>query len=239
MISPHHITQAVERAQQALSIAQEKPSPKGQGGGSSNVEPPMPLPAGVISAKRELRDMLLDWVGLVSEGLAVVAHCDPTEASMLTWLGSGERADHLAAHEAAQDFLDELTEVTKQIEAPYAPRRFKAYIGNYGGGAVYVREGQDTVELADGTTVPVLEIRDTNTDIVLNKTGTALQVSRIIKAYFGFDIEPKKIKDAERYDRKKAEGGKLEHIRTDNGAYVYKVEDVLNRLCLKHFSPKT
>src|SRR5699024_4582980 len=120
-----------------------------------------------------------------------------------------------------------------------APRGFKTYIGNYGGGAVYVREGQDTVELADGTTVPVLEIRDTNTDIVLNKTGTALQVSRIIKAYFGIDIGPKKIKDAERYDRKKAEGGKLEHIRTDNGANVYKVEDVLNRLCLKHFSPKT
>src|SRR5699024_11459180 len=49
LIAPRHITQAVERAQQALNIAQEKPSPKGQGGGSSNVEPPMPLPAGVRS----------------------------------------------------------------------------------------------------------------------------------------------------------------------------------------------
>src|SRR5699024_2912383 len=155
VISPHHITQAVERAQQALTIAQEKPSPKGQGGGSSNVEPPMPLPAGVISAKRELRDMLLDWTALVSEGLAVVAHCDPTEPSMLAWLGSGERADHLAAHEAAQDFLDELAEVTKQLESPYLPRAGKKYIGNYGGGAVYIREGQRTVELADGTEVPV------------------------------------------------------------------------------------
>src|SRR5699024_1450120 len=106
LIAPRHITQAVKRAQQALNIAQEKPSPKGQGGGSSNVEPPTPLPAGVISAKRELRDLLLDWTALVSEGLAVVAHCDPTEPSMLAWLGSGERADYLAAHEAAQDFLD-------------------------------------------------------------------------------------------------------------------------------------
>ena len=240
MIQAHHIAQACERTLQALLIATEKPSPKlSGGGGGSSIEPPMPLPAGVISAKRELRDMLLDWVGLVSEGLAVVAHCDPTEPSMLAWLGSGERADYLAAHEAAQDFLEELTEVTKQLENPYIPRRTKTYLGDYGGGAVYVREGQRTVELPDGTTVPVMEIRDANTQIVLDRTGTALQVSRIIKAYFKFDIEPKKIKDAERYDRKKSGGNKLEHVRIDDGAYVYKVEDVLNRLCSKEISPKT
>src|SRR5699024_6701092 len=199
----------------------------------------MPLPAGVISAKRELRDLLLDWTALVSEGLAVVAHCDPTEPSMLAWLGSGARADYLAAHEAAQDFLEEITEVTKQLEAPYLPRAGKKYIGNYGGGAVYIREGQRTVELADGTEVPVIDVNNTNADMVLSKTGTALQVSRIIKAYFKFDVDPKKIKDAERYDRKKTGGTKLEHVRIDDGAYVYKVEDVLNRLFAKEISPKT
>ena len=240
MISAHHIAQACERTLEALLLATEKPSPKlSGGGGGSSIEPPMPLPAGVISAKRELRDMLLDWVGLVSEGLEVVAHCDPTEPSMLAWLGSGERADYLAAHDAAQDFLEELTEVAKQLENPYIPRRTKTYLGDYGGGAVYVREGQRTVELPDGTTVPVMEIRDANTQIVLDRTGTALQVSRIIKAYFKFDLDPKKIKDAERYDRKKSGGNKLEHVRIDDGAYVYKVEDVLNRLCSKEISPKT
>ena len=240
MINPHHITRACERTLEALLLATEKPSPKlTGGGGGSSIEPPMPLPAGVISAKRELRDMLLDWVGLVSEGLEVVAHCDPTEPSMLAWLGSGERADYLAAHDAGMDYLDELEGITRQLESPYLPRAGKKYIGNYGGGAVLVKEGQDTVELADGTTVPVIDIRDTNTDMVLNKTGTALQVSRIIKAYFKFDLDPKKIKDAERYDRKKSGGNKLEHVRIDDGAYVYKVEDVLNRLCSKEISPKT
>ena len=240
MISAHHIAQACERTLEALLLATEKPSPKlTGGGGGSSIEPPMPLPAGVISAKRELRDMLLDWVGLVSEGLEVVAHCDPTEPSMLAWLGSGERADYLAAHDAGMDYLDELEGITRQLESPYFPRAGKKYIGNYGGGAVLVKEGQDTVELADGTTVPVIDIRDTNTDMVLNKTGTALQVSRIIKAYFKFDLDPKKIKDAERYDRKKTGGNKLEHVRIDDGAYVYKVEDVLNRLCSKEISPKT
>ena len=241
MIAPHHITQACRRTQDALLIATEKPSPRPDngGGGGSSIEAPLPLPVGLISAKRELADWLQDWCSLVRDGLQIVATYDLDEHSRLEWLGTGERAEFLAQHDAGMDFLDEITVLTRQLESPYLPRAGKKYIGNYGGGAVYVREGQDTVELADGTTVPVLEIRDTNTDIVLNKTGTALQVSRIIKAYFKFDVDPKKIKDAERYDRKKTGGDKLEHVRIDDGAYVYKVEDVLNRLCSKEISPKT
>ena len=231
MIQPHHISQAVERAQQALNIAQEKPSPKGQGGGSSNVEPPMPLPAGVISAKRELRDMLLDWVGLVSEGLAVVAHCDPTEPSMLAWLGSGERADYLAAHEAAQDFLEEITEVTKQLESPYLPRAGKKYIGRHGGGDVYVRDGQTEVTLENGETHRVASIRAFNASQMLEREGTASEVANIIKAFFGHDITPTRIHDTQKNDKRKKEGAKLEPLRTEGKKHIYRVWDVLNRLC--------
>ena len=240
-MTPHHITQAVRRTQDALLIATEKPSPKPQngGGGGSSIEAPLPLPVTLISAKRELADWLVDWCSLVRDGLQIVATYDLDEHSRLEWLGTGERAEFLAGHEACLDFLDEITTLTRQLESPYLNRPNRKYIGNYGGGAVLVKEGQDTVELADGTTVPVIDIRDTNTDMVLNKTGTALQVSRIIKAYFKFDLDPKKIKDAERYDRKKSGGNKLEHVRMDDGAYVYKVEDVLNRLCSKEISPKT
>ena len=231
MISPHHITQAVERAQQALNIAQEKPSPKGQGGGSSNVEPPMPLPAGVISAKRELRDMLLDWVGLVSEGLAVVAHCDPTEPSMLAWLGSGERADYLAAHEAAQDFLEELTEVTKQLESPYLPRAGKRYLGWHGGGDVYVRDGQTEVTLENGETHRVASIRAFNASQMLEREGTASEVADIIKAFFGHKIEPKQITMTRADDERRNRDVKLQSVRRDGNSHIYRVWDVLNRMC--------
>ena len=239
MIQAHHIAQAVERAQQALTIAQEKPSPKGQGGGSSNVEPPMPLPAGVISAKRELRDLLLDWTALVSEGLAVVAHCDPTEASMLTWLGSGERADHLAAHEAAQDFLDELTEVTKQIEAPYLPRAGKKYLGWHGGGDVYVRDGQTEVTLADGTVERVETVRTWAAHHVLEWAGTAQEVSRAIKDYFGHDITPKQVQQAQKDDKRRGNDNGLVPVSVRGREYVYRVRDVLNRIKLKEKSQKT
>ena len=239
MISPHHITQAVERAQQALNIAQEKPSPKGQGGGSSNVEPPMPLPAGVISAKRELRDMLLDWVGLVSEGLAVVAHCDPTEPSMLAWLGSGERADYLAAHEAAQDFLEEITEVTKQLESPYLPRAGKKYIGNYRGAALYAREGQRTVELPSGDTIPVIEAKDAAADRLLTYEGSAEKVALIIETYFGHEIKPKRITKAADNDRRNNKPNPLTPTQTVGRNHHYKVEDVLNRFFRKENSPRS
>ena len=240
-MNAHHIFQACERARQALLVAEHKPSPRGEsgGGGGSTIEAPTPLPVTLISAKRELADWLVDWCSLVRDGLQIVATYDLDEHSRLQWLGTGERAEFLAAHETAQDFLDEITQITRQLESPYLNRPNRKYIGNHGGGAVFIREGQRTVELADGTEVPVIDLNNTNTDMVLSKTGTALQVSRIIKAYFKFDLDPKKIKDAERYDRKKSGGNKLEHVRIDDGAYVYKVEDVLNRLCSKEISPKT
>ena len=239
MISPHHITQAVERTQQALIIAQYKPSPRGQGGGSSNVEPPTPLPAGVISAKRELRDMLVDWVGLVSEGLAVVAHCDPTEPSMLAWLGSGERADYLAAHEAAQDFLEEITEVTKQLESPYLPRAGKKYIGNHEGIALYAREGQRTVELPNGDTIPVIEAKDAAADRLLTYEGNAEKVALIIETYFGHELKPKRITKAADNDKRNNKPNPLTPTQTVGRNHHYKVEDVLNRFFRKEISARS
>ena len=239
MISPHHITQAVERAQQALRIAQEKPSPKGQGGGSSNVEPPMPLPAGVISAKRELRDMLLDWVGLVSEGLEVVAHCDPTEPSMLAWLGSGERADYLAAHDAGMDYIDELEGITRKLESPYLPRAGKKYIGNHDGVALYAREGQKTVELPSGDTIPVIEAKDAAADRLLTYEGNAEKVALIIETYFGHELKPKRITKAADNDKRNNKTNPLAPTQTVGRNHHYRVEDVLNRFFRKENSPRS
>lgn len=231
MIGPQHIIVACRKAQDALILSQHKPSPKMDIGGGTTIEPPMPLPASIISAKRELRDMLLDWVGLVSEGMQVVAHCDPTEASMLDWLGSGERADYLAAHEAGMDFLDELTVVTKSLESPYMPRAGKKYIGNYGGGAVFVREGQREVTLADGETHQVADLRAYNAAHMLDMEGTASDVANIIKAFFGHNITPKQIKDAQYNDKRQRRDTPLQALRKDGNAHIYRVWDVLNRLC--------
>ena len=240
MISAHHIRQACERTLQALLLASEKPSPKlTGGGGGSSIEPPMPLPAGVISAKRELRDMLLDWVGLVSEGLEVVAHCDPTEPSMLAWLGSGERADYLAAHDAGMDYLDELEGITRKLESPYLPRAGKKYIGNHDGVALYAREGQKTVELPNGDTIPVIEAKDAAADRLLTYEGSAEKVALIIETYFGHELKPKRITKAADNDKRNNKPNPLTPTQTVGRNHHYRVEDVLNRFFRKENSPRS
>lgn len=233
MIAPHHITQACRRTQDALLIATEKPSPKPQngGGGGSSVEAPLPLPVTLISAKRELADWLADWCSMVRDGLDVVANYDLDEHSRLEWLGTGERAEYLAGHETAQDFLDEITVLTRQLEAPYLPRAGKKYIGNYGGGAVYVREGQTEVTLQDGETHQVANLRAYNAAHMLDMEGTASDVANIIKAFFGHELKPEKITIAHRNDKTRKEGKRLEPVRTEGKKHIYRVWDVLNRLC--------
>lgn len=238
-MNPHLIVQAIERTQTALMIATEKPSPKGSGRGSSSVEPPTPLPVGIISAKRELRDILLLWVDLVSDGMDVVANCDPTEDSMLNWLAGDERATHLATHDAALDFLEELTTVTKQIENPYSPRFGRKYLGYHGGGDVYVKEGQTEVTLADGTIERVDTIRTWSAQHVLDWTGTAQEVAKAIKDYFGHELTPKQIANARDKDARRAKEGGLKSLRKIGKDHVYRLGDVLDRLVTKELSPKT
>lgn len=239
-MSPTLIQQACERALIALTIATTKPSPRGDSsGGGGAIEPPLPLPVGIISAKRELRDVLLLWTDLVSDGMDVVANCDPTEASMLTWLAGNERATFLAAHDAAGDFLDELTTITKSLENPYLPRFGRKYLGHHGGGGVYVKEGQTEVTLADGTIERVDTIRTFNANAMLQQEGTASEVADIIKGYFGHTITPKRIHETQKNDRRKTEGDKLEQVRTEGKNHIYRVWDVLNRLGQKEKSAKS
>ena len=232
-MNPLHITQAVRRTQDALLIATEKPSPRPDngGGGGSSIEPPTPLPVTLISAKRELADWLVDWCSLVRDGLEVVATYDLDEHSRLEWLGTGERAEYLAQHDAGTDFLEEITALTKQLENPYLPRAGKKYIGNYGGGAVYIREGQQTVELADGETHNVTDLKAYNAAHMLDMEGTASDVANIIKAFFGHDITPKQIANTRDKDQRRSNDDGLKSLRKEGNAHIYRVWDVLNRMC--------
>ena len=228
MIEPRHIRKAIERTVNAIAISQEKPSPKMDIGGGSTIEPPTPIPVSVISAKRDLKDMLADWVDLIADGAEVVKTCDPNDLSMLAFID--RKADWLAEQDVAVDFLDELTVVTKKIEQPHLPRAGKKYLGYYGGGDVYVRDGQQEVTLANGEVHRTATIRAFNAANMLEQEGTASEVADIIKAFFGHEVTPTRIHDTQKNDKRKTEGAKLEPLRTEGKKHIYRVWDVLNRL---------
>ena len=165
------------------------------------------------------------------DGLEVVATYDLDEHSRLQWLGTGERAEYLASHDAGQDFLDEITVLTKQLESPYLPRAGKKYIGWHGGGDVYVRDGQTEVTLENGETHRVASIRAFNASQMLEREGTASEVADIIKAFFGHKIEPKQITMTRADDERRNRDVKLQSVRRDGNSHIYRVWDVLNRMC--------
>src|SRR5699024_7690829 len=146
---------------------------------------------------------------------------------------------YLAAHEAAQDFLEEITEVAKQLESPYLPRAGKKYIGNYRGAALYAREGQRTVELPSGDTIPVIEAKDAAADRLLTYEGNAEKVALIIETYFGHEIKPKRITKAADNDKRNNKTNPLTPTQTVGRNHHYKVEDVLNRFFRKENSPRS
>lgn len=232
-MNPTLIQQACERTLIALTIATTKPSPRGDSsGGGGAIEPPLPLPVGIISAKRELRDILLLWTDLVSDGMDVVANCDPTDTSMLEWLAGNERATFLAAHDAGMDFLEEITTITKSLENPYQPKQIRTFLGIHGGGEVHVKENQKTVELEDGTIEHVESIRAWNADAMRQAEGTAKEVAEMIWEFYGQYIKPRLIADTRNNDanpRSKKEH-KLESIRKEGREHIYRVQDVLDRL---------
>src|SRR5699024_5025851 len=137
----------------------------------------------------------------------------------------------LAAPEAAPDSLEELTEVTKHLETPSLPRAGKRYLGWHGGGDVYVRDGQTEVTLENGETHRVASIRAFNASQMLEREGTASEVADIIKAFFGHDVKPQRIILAHKNDKRKQSGPRLESVRQDGNSHIYRVWDVLNRLC--------
>ena len=241
MIQPHHITQAVRRTQDALLIATEKPAsrPQNGGGGGSSVEAPTPLPVGLISAKRELADWLQDWCSLVRDGLQIVATYDLDEHSRLEWLGTGERAEFLASHEAGMDFIEEIAVLTKALENPYLPRAGKKYWGNHEGQAIYIRDGQREVTLDNGNTVPVITMKDAAADRLLTYEGNAEKVALIIETYFGHELKPKRITKAADNDKRNNKPNPLTPTQTVGRNHHYKVEDVLNRFFRKESSTRS
>ena len=230
MIEPRHIQQAIERALNALAIATTKPGSRGgvRVSGGTN-EPPMPISEGIMWGKRLLHDRTMSWASMIGEEQQIVVNADFDDVSMLCWLH--KQAHHLAAHDEAQQFLDEITEAVKLIESPYNPRIVKRFKGIHGGGELYVKEDQQLVELEDGRVEHIESIKAWNRDEVRLYEGTAKEVAEMVWEFFDEYVDPRRISTTHRNDNdpRSKVTQPLTAIRMDGKNHIYRVQDVLKR----------
>lgn len=216
------IRKVCDQVHDALALAEVPPRTTGAGTGKAGSRPPMP--AHILDAKRDLKNQLTSWALLISDEAECVIDCDDDSLSIAAWIY--QKADWLAAHELAPDFVDEISTTLRRITDAYIRRDERIFCGIHAGQRIWAKPGQSTVTLPDGTVEQVKTLRAEMAARYLDHRGRAGDVAAIIRIFFGIDITGQWITATAANDRKRGRADPL--TPTTDGTYV--VRDVLDRL---------
>ena len=228
-MSAARIKSLMDSVHDALSIAEHPPAPRGGQSGSVSASRP-PMPVAILDAKLDLKQKLVSWALMVSDEAEVVITCDDNSYSIAGWIYT--KADWLAEHPALDDFLGEIEECVKTLRAPYRSRADLEYCGEHQGEKVYVRRGQTTAVLPDGTVERVSSLKAWSHAQMLDVIDTPKRVAEIASVIFGIQVTAKAITTASSDDsnpNRPKRSRILEPVNADGGRKLYRVSDVLER----------
>jgi len=229
MVEPAHIRNLCDEIHDVLHLSQQPPAPKGgQGGGASGSRPPMPT--AILDAKLDLKQKLTSWALMLGEDENIVINCDDDSLSIAGWIYT--KADTLAAHPAAEDFVTEIREAVDALRRPYLPRQNLEYLGEHCGEHVRIRPGQATVTLADGTVEQAETLRRRTRHMMLNVIGPPALIADVVSVYFGRKLKAQQITTAHSDDHnpnRTARHEPLEAVTIDGRRKTFRVCDVLER----------
>lgn len=214
-----------DRVHDTLHMAEHPPAGKGGKGSASQSRPPMPT--SILDAKIDLKQKLTSWAQLIGEEAEVVIDADDDSLSIAAWIH--QKADWLAAHPAADDFHDEITQALDTLAAPYRPRDHRVFLGIHAGVQIYARPGQQTVVLPDGRVERAKTLRHELLANLLDHIDTATVVSQVLREYFGVKVTVKKIHTAVSDDRLRRDVGRLEPAAMSGSTKLFRVRDVQAR----------
>ena len=108
------VREACDNIHDALTMSESPPTNGGGKGGVSKSRPPMPT--AVIDARVELKHILVSWALLISQEGEFVIDCEDEAMSITGWIY--QKADWLGAHEAVDDFLEEVLDPFPYVLVP-------------------------------------------------------------------------------------------------------------------------
>lgn len=188
------------------------------------------MPTAILDAKLDLKQKLTSWALLIGEDGEYVIDCDDNTYSIAGWIYT--KADWLAGHPAAEDFCDEIEEAVRSLTLPYTTRTQLEFCGEHMGEKIYVRQGQATVTLPDGSVEQVKTLKAHGGARMLGEVRSPKMVADIIRTFFGFNVTEKMITTAHSDDHnpeRRRVGPALEPAETYGRKKYYRVSDVLER----------
>lgn len=188
------------------------------------------MPTAILDAKEDLKAKLVSWARMIGEEGEFVIDCDDDSYSITAWIYT--KAEWLAEHPAADEFVLEVEDCANRLSAPYLARSQMEFCGEHLGEKIYVRRGQATVELADGRVEQVKTLKAWSHSRLLDTVGTPRRVAEIASVVFGRPITAKMITTtySDDHNPNRPQPSKtLEPASEEGRRKYYRVSDVLER----------
>lgn len=197
------VSDVIEVIEPSAPISQYGASEGSGGGGQIKY----PMTDAMLSARSQLKGVLVSWTLLVAEEKPDVIDCNDEPTSIAAWLY--RRADWLAQHPACPDLIMELQEGISGLHAVMDrhidDRRF---CGWHNGKPVYARHDQTQVVVDGAIYTPNegqnrLKVQTASMDL------TAKECAAVLKQVHGMKITPRQILKMLEVDERDRQSGKL------------------------------
>ncbi|RBP66419.1 hypothetical protein DFO66_103366 [Brevibacterium sanguinis] len=211
MTDPAHIRRLCDSIHDALALAEHPPSSSGTPSGGVGQSRP-PIPTTILSAKEDLKAKLVSWARMIGEDGEFVIDCDDDTLSIAAWVYT--KADWLADHPAADDFVDEIDECVRALRRPYASKEERFLVTVMAGVRVYAYPWERTVLLPDGTVGDTYQLRQELYQRTRKEILPAANVSAVLDKIFGMEVSADAIRKAAKRGtlEKRPEGFLVERV---------------------------
>lgn len=191
-VTPDRIRALCDHLHDTLTLAEHPPAPRPDSTGSSAHGGSRP-PASIawLDAKADLHHTLTSWALLIAEEKPAKLDCRPDSMGIAAWIFT--HADWLAAHDAAEEAVDEIHAAMMKLRRMHDTTDDRKLVATIAGQSIYANPGEAVKQLPDGTVIDVRVAQQNMFIQALDEALPAYQVAELLTTAYGMDVTAKKI----------------------------------------------